>query len=109
MPSPPPISEAEFQAQVVELAGILGWRVMHVRSSIGKGKRWTTATSVVGWLDLFLWHSRHGVLARELKSDTGKVTPEQAEVIQSLNEAGVNAGVWRPSDWDEIQRTLSGG
>ncbi len=45
------LTEADFQAQVVELAGILGWRVTHTAGAIGKGHRWTTATSVVGWPD----------------------------------------------------------
>lgn len=101
--------EATFQAQVVELARILGWQVLHVRRSIGKGHRWTTTTSVKGWPDLFLWHPRHGVLARELKTDTGKLTAEQEEVLASLCAAGVDAGVWRPVDFtEEIQATLAG-
>ena len=103
------ITEAEFQAQVVQLAGILGWQVLHVRRSIGKGKRWTTSTSIVGWPDLFMWHPRHGVLARELKTDTGKLTAEQEEVLASLCAAGVDAGVWRPADFtEEIPATLNG-
>lgn len=102
-------TEAEFQAQVVELARILGWQVLHVRRSIGKGHRWTTTTSVTGWPDLFMWHPRHGVLARELKTETGKLTAEQEEVLASLCAAGVDAGVWRPADFEEeIPSTLSG-
>lgn len=104
-------SEAEFQAQVVELAHILGWHVLHVRRSIGKGQRWTTTTSVKGWPDLFLWHPRHGVLARELKTDDpkSKLTAEQEEVLASLCAAGIDAGVWRPADFtEEIQSTLAG-
>lgn len=102
-------TEAEFQAQVVQLAGILGWKVLHIRRSIGKGNRWTTTTSIVGWPDLLMWHPRHGVLARELKTDTGKLTAEQGEVLASLCAAGVDAGVWRPADFEEeIPSTLAG-
>lgn len=42
-------TEAQWQAQVLQLAGALGWRSMHVRRSIGKGHQWTTSTSCVGW------------------------------------------------------------
>lgn len=105
------IDEATFQAQVVELAHLLGWEVLHVRRSIGRGNRWTTTTSVKGWPDLFLWHPRHGVLARELKTDDprSQPTPEQVQVIASLCAAGIDAGVWRPRDFgDEIPSTLNG-
>lgn len=105
------VDEATFQAQVVELAHLLRWEVLHVRRSIGKGNRWTTTTSVKGWPDLFLWHPRHGVLARELKTDDprSQPTPEQVAVIASLCAAGVDAGIWRPADFaEEIPSTLNG-
>ena len=103
------IDEATFQAQVVELVHLLGWEVLHVRRSIGKGNRWTTTTSVKGWPDLFLWHPHQGVLARELKTDSGKPTSEQVAVIASLCDAGIDAGIWRPRDFaDEIPSTLNG-
>ncbi len=100
-------TEAELQQQVVELARIAGWRVMHVRRSIGKGRRWTTATSVVGWPDLVLWRPGQ-FLAVELKTDTGMLTVEQAAVLDGLRAAGVDTRVWRPRDFDEIQATLTG-
>lgn len=104
--------EATFQAQVIELAELLGWTVLHVRKSIGRrngGRAWQTTTSIKGWPDLFMWHPRYGVLARELKSDAGKVTAEQTAVIASLCAAGIDAGVWRPRDFaEEIPSTLNG-
>lgn len=102
------MTEAEFQAHVIELAHILGWRHLHVRRSIGKNRRWTTATNVTGWPDLLLWHERqHRVLATELKSDTGKTTPEQEAVLASLAAAGIETHIWRPADLNEIASTLS--
>lgn len=102
------ITEAEFQLQVTELADILGWRFMHVRRSIGKGARWTTATNVVGWCDLFMWHPEHArVIAVELKSEMGKPTPEQVSVLDSLRAAGLETYVWRPSDFDHLQAVLT--
>lgn len=100
------VTEAEFQAQVVHLAHVCGWRTMHVRHSIGRGQSWTTATSLAGWPDLALWRPGQFLL-RELKSDTGRVRPEQDEVLASLCAAGVDARVWRPKDWPEIEATLT--
>ena len=99
--------EAAFQAQVVELARVLGWETNHTRRSIGRGHRWTTATSKVGWPDLVLWNPRYGgVIFAELKTDTGKVTAEQEACLASLRSAGADVRVWRPSDWPEIEATL---
>lgn len=102
------ISEADFQTQIVEYAQLAGWQTMHVRRSIkGADGGWVTATSIKGWPDLVLWgHGR--VLFRELKTDRGRLTAAQAEVIASLSEAGADAGVWRPSDWDLAVSELHG-
>lgn len=103
------MTEAEFQTQVVSLARICGWRCLHVRRSIGKGNKWVTTTSIKGWPDLFLFHPKRGVVfAAELKTDTGKLTYEQGQVIADLIDSGIPAVIWRPDDWDEIQAVLTG-
>ena len=104
------ISEADWQAQFTELGGLLGWRVMHVRRSIGKGKRWTTATSIVGWPDVFCYHPVKGWhFAAELKSEKGKTTPEQDEVLADLRASGVPAYVFRPSDLEDVMIVMTDG
>lgn len=101
-------TEAEHQAQVIELAHLLGWHHLHVRRSIGKGRTWVTATNVVGWPDLLLWHEQQRrVIAAELKSEKGTVTDEQRQVLDSLAAAGLETHVWRPSDMDDIARVLT--
>lgn len=103
------MSEATFQQQVVELAHMLGWKHLHVRRSIGKGSRWVTATNVTGWVDLTLWHERQQrVLFAELKTDVGKLSKEQVEVIESLSAAGQEVFVWRPKDLEYVAAVLSG-
>ena len=47
------------------------------------------------------------LLFRELKSQRGRVRPEQKEWLATLSEAGSDAGIWRPSDWPEIERLLT--
>lgn len=101
----PAMSEAEFQSMVVELARACGWKTMHVRRSIGKGRKWTTATSVVGWPDLTIYRPGRLIFA-ELKAESGRLTQEQAVVLGDLHFAGAETYVWKPSDLDEIAQIL---
>lgn len=102
----PTCTEAEFQAAVIDLARLAGWRVMHVRPSRGRAGAWTTATSISGWPDLvILGHGR--VLFCELKAQRGRVTHEQSQLIAELRDCGLDARCWRPSDWPEIEATLT--
>lgn len=104
----PDVSEAIFQQQVIELAHITGWQVLHVRRSIGRrgGKQaYQTTTSIKGWPDLYLFRpGQH--LAAELKREKGRLTEEQRQCLADLAAAGVPVHVWRPSDFDDIARVL---
>lgn len=101
-------TEAEWQATVVDTAHALGWKHLHVRRSIGKGKKWVTATNVVGWPDLWLWHPRRGGFAAiELKVKPGKPTAEQIEVLASLEAAGARTMVAYPEDFDRLVALLT--
>ena len=92
------VTEKTFQANVVQLARLLGWRVHYVRNSIG---------SPHGAPDLVL--CRDGVLLfRELKTAKGRVTREQNEWGDVLARCGMDWAVWRPSDWSRIEATLKG-
>jgi len=42
----------------------------------------------------------------ELKSERGKLTGRQAEVIDLLRDCGALVCVWRPSDLDTIAEVL---
>jgi hypothetical protein len=90
--------EKSFQASVVELARVLGWRAFYVTDSRG---------SPPGWPDLTL--GRDGVLLfRELKAEKGRLSMEQREWADLLTAAGMDWAVWRPSDWSLIEATLRG-
>lgn len=97
----PPISEAEFQQQVIEFAHLFRWRVAHFRpAKTNKGWRTPVAADGAGFPDLVL--AKNGrVIFAELKAQKGKLRPEQTAWI-----ADVNGVVWRPSDWDVIEKTL---
>jgi hypothetical protein len=100
------LTEAQLQEQIVDLARLMGWRTMHVRRTVGRGRRWTTGTSVTGWPDLTLWRPGK-LLMVEVKTDDGQLRPDQATVLDSLRTAGVDARCWRPAMWDEIEATLT--
>jgi hypothetical protein len=92
-----PLTEKEWQAQVLELAGLLGWATYHP---------WLSIHSPRGWPDLALVRPPRLLLV-ELKSEKGKVTPAQQHWLELLGACpGVEAHVWRPSDWDAVTEIL---
>jgi hypothetical protein len=103
------ISEADHQAQVLELAGLMGRRSMHVRKAMGSRKHgWVTPTSVSGWPDAVLWHPKQKrLIFIEFKTDKGRLTPGQRDVIGSLLTAGQEVYVSRPSGFDAIRSVLA--
>ena len=100
-------TEADFQRTVVDLAGYCRWSVMHVRAVSDHNGRTRTPTTIAGWPDLVLWRPGRFVAA-ELKSQRGRLTTDQRSVLDSLRAAGVDVRVWRPSDWPEVEATLTG-
>jgi hypothetical protein len=102
------VTHEEWQGQVVDALHVFGWTHLHVRRSVGRGRKWTTTTNIVGWPDLFLWHPRHGFAAIELKVGADKPTAEQLAALASLAAAGAATLVAYPDDWPEVERLLRG-
>lgn len=94
------ISEKAFQAQVVELATMLGWLHFHVFNS---------RKSDEGYPDLTLVRDGRLVYA-ELKTETGELSPEQivwlGELREVARERGIEVYEWRPSDWEKLSEVL---
>ncbi len=82
--------EGKLQAAIIGAAQRLGWLVYHTHDS---------RRSQAGFPDLVLVHPSHGVLFRELKTETGRLTAAQKTWIDTLTVAGANAAVWRPLAW----------
>lgn len=91
-----PLTEKEFQKQVVDLAKAFGYRCYHP---------WLSIRSERGWPDLALFKPGRFLLA-ELKTDKGKLTTSQEGMIADLQAAGIEVHVWRPRDFDEIVEVL---
>ena len=92
------LKEKHFQQQVIELATLCGWLHFH---------EYDSRMSSPGYPDLFLMHPvKHRFLVRELKAEKGRLRPEQVLWLNGLKACGIDAGVWRPHQWDEIVTTL---
>lgn len=107
----PPITEREWQAQVVQLARLHGFLVAHFRSVCVRRKNgsihWQTPVEADGEGFPDLLCVRPGrILAAELKRDGGRITAEQRAWLRAFEAAGVPAYVWMPRDWDEVQEVL---
>ena len=82
---------------MLQLAGIMRWRAYHPALS-----KWSER----GWPDVALVRPPRFILA-ELKSDKGKVTPQQQEWLDDLARCpGVEVWLWRPSDFEQIVEIL---
>jgi hypothetical protein len=93
---PVELTEKEWQAQVLQLAKLCGWKkAFHVYDS---------RRSHTGWPDLVLVRER--LVFAELKTETGKVSPAQWEWLDALGYAGAEVYVWRPSDLEQVAATL---
>jgi len=104
----PSVTEAAFQAQVVELARLFGWKLHHTRPAMVAGRWMTPLTGDAGFPDLVLAHQDHGVVFAELKADRGRLSPGQRDWRTELELAGAEVYVWRPQDLDFIVRRLQG-
>ena len=93
------MTEKAFQTAVLRLAALYRWRSYHTRDS---------RKSAAGFPDLVLVHPQRGIVYAELKSDSGKLRPEQEEWIELLTAAGARVFVWRPDDFPAIASILSG-
>ena len=106
----PPTPEEAFQHAVIRCAQLNGWRINHHRKTAearADGSiRVTTATRIKGWPDLTLFRPGRFLMV-ELKTDTGRLSPDQRRTIADLQAAGIEVHVWRPRDWEIIQSTLA--
>lgn len=108
------VSEAAFMDTILQAAELYGWWTYHTHDS---------RRSTAGFPDLVLVKPPR-VLFLEVKSERGRLSREQAEVLAMLQEcevgnvtttanetrvvvAGVQAALVRPSDWEQIVEWLS--
>jgi len=92
-------SEKQFAGEVVRLCKARHKRVYFTLHSKG---------SPEGWPDLVILDPPW-MYIRELKTDTGRLTPAQTDTLDALKRClYIDVGIWRPQDWNVIVRLLSG-
>jgi len=101
------MSEASFQSQVVELARLYGWRIMHIKPTQIRSGRWVTATTGdSGFPDLVLCRGKSLIFA-ELKRSNGRLSDGQRVWIDALLRAGQEVYVWYPLNMPDIKTRLA--
>ena len=100
-------AESGFQSEIIDLAEENRWRCYHVSNVQGRLINPTAA----GFPDLVLARKgEHRLLVVECKREDGELRPSQERWLAVLRSIpGVDARVWRPSDWPEIRRVLTQG
>jgi hypothetical protein len=102
-----PMREAELQDAIVEMAMMLGWKVMHTRPARTATGHWRTPLQGHrGFPDLCMVRPPRLVFA-ELKSASGKLTPEQEAWLDAIDKTadehptggGPETYVWTPKHW----------
>lgn len=94
------LREQQFMEAIQQMAGYLGWKTYHTHDS---------RRSEPGFPDLVLVKINQPVKFREVKTEKGRLTKEQDAWITLLALAGADVGVWRPRDWDLIEKELTRG
>jgi hypothetical protein len=94
-------NEAQWQRIVEECAAAHGWLYFHDADS---------RRNNAGYPDLTCVHPQRGVtLFCELKTERGRLRPEQIIWRDALILSGARWYLWRPSDWQEVEAVLKGG
>lgn len=84
------VGEARFQELITDMCKLMRLKWHHETDS---------RKSKPGFPDLVI-AGPGGVLFRELKKQSGRVTKDQREWLSTLTTAGADAAVWRPIDWE---------
>ena len=94
------MSEADLSSLVLDLARLLKWRLRY--------HTWNSQHSTAGFPDLVLVRPPR-ILFIELKSETGKLSPAQANWIAALRDCPVEVAVVRPTDTrDPVETSVLG-
>jgi len=93
-----PVTERDLREWVRDLCGLFGWKMYF---------SWTSIHSPRGFPDLVLVNpEQKRVIFAELKTEKGKLTPEQEEWLAALAACGQEVYVWRPGVIEGIAEIL---
>lgn len=91
------MTEKELRQSIVRAAREFGWRVYFT---------WSSMHSPAGFPDLTMVRNSRLIFA-ELKTDSGKVTPDQEAWMTALRTSGrCEVYLWRPTDLEDAYKLL---
>jgi VRR-NUC domain. len=90
------MTERQLQDAIIEAAKRMNWLCYHVYDS---------RRSVPGFPDLVLLKGQR-MMVLELKTDKGRVRPEQHVWLDAFVQAGITAKIIRPADLDDVLAQL---
>jgi VRR-NUC domain-containing protein len=91
------MTERELRQSIVRAAREFGWRVYFT---------WSSMHSPAGFPDLCMVRGDR-LLFAELKTDKGKVTPDQQAWVDELRASGrCEVHLWRPADIEDAYKVL---
>ena len=100
------ITEEQLAGEVEDLLNIFQWRWCHFRPARTE-HGWRTAVSGYKGFPDYIAARLPRLIIFELKSEKGKLTPEQAEWLELLrNCTSIEAYCWRPNRIDKIAEIL---
>lgn len=101
------MKEREFGRWLEAVLKEHGWLWKHDETAIRQSGKWSTPLrGHRGFPDYFAIRDRR-VVAAEIKSDTGRLRPEQVIWLDALRALGhIEVYVWRPADKEEILEVL---
>ena len=92
------MTEAQFEAVVIELAGYLGYECFHVHDA---RRFWR------GWPDWIAFRpGRH--IWFELKREGEELRPDQLVWQERIRASGGECYAWWPHNWTELEAILKG-
>lgn len=102
-------SERQFQDRIIQVAQLYGWKLIYhppdnVPVTARSGARYVQNIKA-GWPDLVLCRPPE-ILFWEIKTEKGKVKPEQEQWIDALHRCGLEVRIIRPSDFAWVQERL---
>ena len=97
-------SERLWQDKGEQIAKMNGWLIFH--PSPHQVRPGVYRSDGKGFPDLCMAHPTKGVLFVELKTETGRLSPDQIKWAEALKANGIEYYVWRPSQIDLIAERL---
>lgn len=93
------MTEKDLERAIAEMARFLGFMVFHARpAQSNKGWRTPVAYDGKGFPDLLLVGNER-VIFLEIKTDVGRVSPDQSRWSEQIIQSGGEYFLLRPNDW----------